>query len=101
MYNIIEYSNIYSKISGGFWQYHREEPVLDIMVVFLILLLIIIVFHSNLKIKITTGKTGKRWHKRYWNNHTVEISKLFSRTLEMPLSNCEINLILTSSANCF
>ena len=26
MYNLIEYSDNYSKISGSFWQYYRDEP---------------------------------------------------------------------------
>ena len=29
MYNLIEYSNIYSKTSGILWQYCRDELVLD------------------------------------------------------------------------
>ena len=28
MYNLIEYSNIYSKTSRNLWRYYREEPVL-------------------------------------------------------------------------
>ena len=30
LYNLIEYSDIYSKTSGGLWQYYRDEPALDI-----------------------------------------------------------------------
>ena len=26
MYNLIEYSDIYSKTSGCLWQYYRDEP---------------------------------------------------------------------------
>ena len=26
MYNLIEYSNNYSKISGSLWHYHKDEP---------------------------------------------------------------------------
>ena len=26
MYNLIEYSNIYSKTSGSLWQYYKDEP---------------------------------------------------------------------------
>ena len=26
MYNLIEYSNKYSKTSGSLWQYYRDEP---------------------------------------------------------------------------
>ena len=29
VYNLIEYSDAYSKISGSFWQYYRDEPALD------------------------------------------------------------------------
>ena len=29
MYNLIEYSNNYSKTPGSLWQYDRDEPALD------------------------------------------------------------------------
>ena len=29
MYNLIEYSDIYSKISRSLWQYYRHKPTLD------------------------------------------------------------------------
>ena len=29
MYDLIEYSNNYSKITGSLWQYHRDEPFSD------------------------------------------------------------------------
>ena len=29
MYNLIEYSDSYSKTSGRLWQYYRDEPFLD------------------------------------------------------------------------
>ena len=29
MYNLIEYSNSYSKTSGSLWQYYRDEPFID------------------------------------------------------------------------
>ena len=29
MYNLIEYSNAYSKTSRGLWQYYRDEPALE------------------------------------------------------------------------
>ena len=28
MYNLVEYSDNYSKISGSLWQYYRDEPAL-------------------------------------------------------------------------
>ena len=30
MYNLIEYSNNYSKTSGSLWQYYRDDPNNDI-----------------------------------------------------------------------
>ena len=29
MYNVIQYSDIYSKTSGRLWQYYKDEPALD------------------------------------------------------------------------
>ena len=29
MYNLIEYSDTYSKTSGSLWQHYRDEPALD------------------------------------------------------------------------
>ena len=29
MYNLIEYSNNYSKTTGGLWHYYRNEPFLN------------------------------------------------------------------------
>ena len=90
MYNIIEYSYNYAKTSGSLWQYYRDEP------------------NDNLansksfkfKVKIT-GKTPNDD-----NEKDVEIMvplknlSNFWRTLEMPLINCEVNLILTWLSTC-
>ena len=29
MYNLIDYSDAYSKVSASFWQYYVDEPALD------------------------------------------------------------------------
>ena len=90
MYNLIEYSDNDSKISGSLWQYYKDDP------------------NDNLtdsesfksKVKIT-GKTPDDG-----NTKDVEIivplkySSSFWRTLEMPLANCEVNPILTWSQDC-
>ena len=90
MYNLIEYSDNYSKISGSLWEYYRNEP------------------SNNLKdsesfkskIKLTGNAPVDD------NTKDVEIAvplkylSNFWRTLEMPLINCEINLILTWSSAC-
>ena len=90
MYNLIKYSDNYSKTSGSLWQYYKDDP------------------NDNLansesfksKVKIT-GKTPN-------NGNTKDVEIIvplkylsnFWRTLEMPLINCEVNLIMTWSKDC-
>ena len=90
MYNLVEYSDNYSKTSGSLWQYYKDVP------------------NNNLanpesfkfKVKIT-GKTLD-------DGNTKDVAIIvplkylsnFWRTLEMPLINCEVNLILTWSKDC-
>ena len=90
MYNLIEYTDNYPKTTGRLWQYFRDEP------------------NDNLadsesfksKIKIT-GKTPN-------NNNAKDVEIMVSlkylsnfwRTFEMPLINCEVNLILTWPSTC-
>ena len=90
MYNFIEYSDNYSKTSGSLRQYYKDEP------------------NDNLadsesfkpKVKIT-GKTPADG-----NTKNVEIIvplkylSNFWRTLEIPLIDSEVNLILTWSRDC-
>ena len=45
MYNFIEYSDAYSKTSGGLWKYCKDQPTLDANYN------IMIVFHSSLSNK--------------------------------------------------
>ena len=90
MYNLIEYSDNYAKTTGSLWQYFRNEPNDDIEDSES--------FKSKIKI---TGKTPDDD-----NEKDVEIKvplkylSNFWRTLEMPLINCEVNLILTWSSTC-
>ena len=90
MYNLIEYSDNYSKTSGSLRQYYKNDP------------------NDNLgdsesfkyKVKIK-GKTPNDG-----NTKNIEIIvplkylSNFWRTLEMPLINCEVNLLLTWSRDC-
>ena len=96
--SIYKYSDNYSKTSGRLWQYYRNEPVLNDTDSTLVN------FSGNsaifkLKEKIT-GSTG------YYGKKNVEIMvplkylSNFWRILEMPLINCENNVILTWSENC-
>ena len=90
MYNLIEYSDNYAKTSGRLWQYYRDEPNNNLA------------DSQSFKSKINiTGKTPDDG-----NEKDVEIMvplkylSNFWRTLEMPLINCEISLILTWPPTC-
>ena len=99
MYNLIESSNNYSKTSGSLWQYCNEIPAVDGNGT-------IVNFNGanatnsfNFKTKITrqTNDDGiinveRMVPLKYLSN--------FWRTLQMPLINCEAELILNWSANC-
>ena len=100
MYNLIEYSDNYSKTSGSLWQYCKDIPAVnnngDI-----------VDFNGanatdsfNFKAKIT-GQTDDDGEI---NNVEIMVPlKYLSnvwRTLEMPLINCEVELILTWSSGC-
>ena len=90
MYNLIEYSDNYSKTSGSLRQYYKDDPNDNLES--------IKSFKSKVKI------TGKNPDKG--NTKDVEIFvplkylSNFWRTLKRPLINCEINLILTWSRDC-
>ena len=90
MYNLIEYSDNYAKTSGSLWQYYRDEPNANLA------------NSESFKFKVKiTGKTPAPD-----NEKDVEIMvplryiSNFWRTLEMPLINSEVNLILTWSSTC-
>ena len=95
MYNLIEYSDNYAKTTGSLWQYCQDIPARNGE---------IIVFDANnttdsfkFKAKIT-GQTGNNGAKDV--EIIVPLKYIFWRTLEMPLINCEVNLILTWSSSC-
>ena len=106
MYNSIEYSNNYSKTSGSLCQYCKEIPAInnngdisnfsgdnatDLF---------------NFKTKITVQTTDNNTNGNIVGRVDVKIMvplkylSKFWRTLEMPLINCEVELILNWSANC-
>ena len=91
MYNLIEYSNNYAKTSGSLWQYFRDEPD-----------------DNNIedsesfktKIKITGKTTNDDSEKDVEIMVPLKYLSNFWRTLEMPLINCEVKLILTWPSTC-
>ena len=98
MFNLIEYSDIYSKTPGRLWQYYRDEPALNNNNTTITNSNNSFLFKFKEKIPGQTGTNG---------TGDVEIMVPlkciinFRRTLEIPLINCEISLILTWSKNCF
>ena len=83
MYNLIEYSDNFSKKSGSLWQHYRDEP------------------HASLTNSESLKSKMKIIIPADCNTKNVEIAlplkylSIFRLNLEMPLINCEINLILT------
>ena len=99
VYNLIEYSDNYAKTTGSLWQYCKGIPARNVNNE-------IIVFHVNnltdsfkFKAKIT-GQTGNDGTKDVDIMVPLKYLSNFWRTLEMPLINCEVNLILTWSSTC-
>ena len=108
MYNLIEYSDNYSKTSGGLWQYCKEIPAVNINnnrnVVDFNRANATDSFNFEAKITGQTAADNNNSNiaERVNAKIMVPLKYLsnFSRTLEMPLINCEVELILNWSANC-
>ena len=92
MYNLLEYSKNYRKTTGSLLNYYRDEPNNPLSS-----------YSESFKYKTSiTGKTPE-------NNDSLTNAKLviplkylsnFWRSLNIPLINCEVELILTWSKNC-
>ena len=92
IYNLIAYSDNYSKTSGSVWQYYKDEP------------------NNNLpdsesfksKIKVTGNTPADGNTKDIEIIVPLKYLSNFRRILEIPLINCEVKLILTwSSTWCY
>ena len=95
MYNLLEYSDNYSKTSGSLWQYTKDIHAADDNNVNFTNNNLTDSF--NFKVKMT-GQTGNNGTKNVEIMVPLKLSN-FWRTLEMPLINCEITLLLTWSAS--
>ena len=100
MYNLIKYSDNYLKRSGSLWQYCKEIPSVDNAGN-------IVDFNGanatdsfNLKKKITGQTNGDGIISDVEIMVPLKYLSNFWRTLETPLINCEVGLILTWSASC-
>ena len=101
MYNLLEYSKNYKKIAGSLWNYYRDKPSRSLDA-------------NNITHSILNSESFD--YQAYFmengvtnNNLTKNDVKVvvplkhlsnFWRTLNMPLINCEVELILTWFKNC-
>ena len=97
MYNLIEYSDNYSKTSGSLWQYYRDEPALVDDGAVANFPGNCASFKYKQKLTISTGDNSTKAIQIF---ATLKYLSIFWETREMLLISCENNLILTWSANC-
>ena len=99
MYNLIEYSDNYSKTIGSLWQYCRDTSTVNNNDDIAEFNRANATDSFNFKAKIT-GQTGDNGTKEVGIMIPLKYLSIFWRILETPLINREIYLILTWSANC-
>ena len=92
MYNFLEYGKNYTKTTGSLWNYYRDEPSSSLS-------------SNSESFKYKTGITGKTPENNdsLTNVNVVIPLKYLSnfwKSLDMPLINCEVELILTWTKNC-
>ena len=89
MYNLLEYSKNYRKTTGSLWNYYRDEPSNPLS-------------SNSESFKYKTNIIGKTPED---NDSLTDVKvviplkplSIFWRALNIPLINCEIELILTWS----
>ena len=102
MYNLPEYIKNYRKTTGSLWNYYRDEPVDPLS-------------SDSESSKYKTSITGNTYNinvseagydeNKVGKNETEVVIPLkhlsnFWKSLNIPLINCEVELILTWSKNC-
>ena len=99
VYNLIEYSDNYAKTTGSLWQYCKDIPARNDNNEIVFFTRNNLTDSFNVKVKIT-GQTGNNGTKNVEIMVPLKYLSNFWRILEMPLINCEVNLILTWSSTC-
>ena len=99
IYNLIEYSDNYSKTSGKLTQYCKDIPAVDNNNAIFKFAENNLTDSFNYKAKMAS-QTGDDRTQNVEIMVQLKYLSNFWRTLEMPLINCEINLISTWSTNC-
>ena len=102
MYSLLEYSKNYKKTTGSLWNYYRDQPSNALST-------------NSESFKYKTSITGSTYNvdgdDDYYDANKVRKKESevviplkhlsnFWRSLNMPLINCEVELILTWSKNC-
>ena len=103
MYNLLEHSKNYRKTTCSLWNYYRDEPSNPL-------------FSDSESFKYKTSITGNIYNvgdgeagydaNKVGKNQTEIVIPLkhlsnFWKGLNIPVINCEVELILTWSKNCF
>ena len=92
IYNLFEYSKNYRKTTGSLWNYYRDEPSNPLS-------------SNSESFNYQTSIVGKAPQ----NNGSLTNAKFvillkhlsnFGKSLDVSLTNCEVELILTWSKNC-
>ena len=99
MSNLIEYSDNYANTTGSLWQYCKDIPARNANDEIIVFDVNNVTDSFNFKAK-TTGRTGNNGTKDVEIIIPLKYLSNFWRNLEMPLINCEVNLILTWSSTC-
>ena len=99
MYNLIEYSVNNSKTSGSLWQYTKDIPEVNNNNAIVDFTNNNLTDSFNFKVKMK-GQTGDNGIKYVEIMVPLQYISNIWRNLEMPLINCEINLLLPWSASC-
>ena len=98
MYNLMEYGDNYFKTSWSSWQYHSGVGAVNNSGTIIAFDAANIIGSFNYKEKII-GQTDDKGTKDIEIIAPLNYLWNFWRTLEIPLIKCEINLIVTCSAN--
>ena len=99
LYNLLEYSSAYEETSASLCQYCKDIPAIDNNNVIVDFSENNLIDSFNFKVKMT-GQTGVNGTKNAEIMIPLSCLNVFWRSLELPLINREVNLILTLSANC-
>ena len=99
MYNLTEYSNNYSKTSRSLRQYCKDIPAVNSDNAIVDFTNNNLTDSFNFKVKMT-GQTGNNGTKNVEIIVPLKYLSNFWRTLDVPLINCDVTLMLTWSVNC-